>query len=161
MTCAVYRHLDADGDLLYVGVTNNPKRRIAEHKCRAVWADQFETVAVKWYKTRDEAIAVEAATIAEEGPTFNGGLRTYEKTGDAFTDWMAASGENQTTISEAHGISQATLSRMVTGKSRVPLLFAANIETYSKGAVPMRYWVKGATAAPSKSQGRVLRLVAS
>ena len=69
--CAVYRCRDAAGRTLYVGITNNPKRREWEHRCRAPFAGEIATVAVEWFDSRAEAAAVEAAILADEKPEWN------------------------------------------------------------------------------------------
>lgn len=157
MTCALYRHFDADGALLYVGITNDPRRRLKQHKRTARWSEQIASVTVKWLADRDEAIAAERKAIAEERPLFNGGeVRGPAPSGDAFRDWIAEEGIYQSEIAEAYGISNATLSNMISGKRRVPLRFAAFIEDISEGAVPMRYWLFGETAEMTKASGGYL-----
>jgi len=157
---AVYRHFDADGLLLYVGVTNNPKRRLHEHKCRAVWADQIDQVSVKWYPDREIALARELEAISEENPIFNGGERAeLIVTGDAFRDWMAREGLTQEELAKATGMARSTISQMITGKRRTPLRFAAIIEDWSHGEVPCRYWMFGATAESHGSASDVHKLV--
>jgi predicted GIY-YIG superfamily endonuclease len=155
--CAVYRHFDAADRLLYVGMTNNPKRRLAEHKCRAVWGDQIARVEVVWMRTAEEAAAAEVDAIRTERPMFNGGTaRPYIATGDALRDWMRSVGMTQGDLAAHFGISQATLSKIVTGKARIPLRMAVMIEDMSDGAVPCRYWLFGASAEPTAAVGRVL-----
>lgn len=157
MSTAVYRHFDADGHLLYVGVTNDPKRRLAEHKCRSVWADQIADISVKWVYSREDALAIEAEAIATEAPIFNGGqVSDPMPTGDAMRDWMAASRVSQQDIATAYGVSGATISHMISGKRRVSLKFAVFIEDITEGAVPCRYWMFGATAEAHGSAGDVV-----
>lgn len=155
--CALYRHYDADNACLYVGVTNNPKRRLAEHKSRSVWAEQIDRVEVKWMRTREEALSEERAAIIIDRPLFNGGDRALAKdTGNVFKDWMNRSGETQESLSKITGIAQSTISQMVNGKRRTPLRFAVIVEDLSEGEVPCRYWMFGATAEAHGSEGPVL-----
>lgn len=158
MTCALYRHFDADGQLLYVGITNNPKRRLAEHKTRSVWAEQIGRVEVKWMRTREDALSEERVAIMIDKPLFNGGDRAPAKeTGDVLRDWMNRTGETQESLAEVTGISRSTISQMINGKRRAPLRFAVIVEDMSEGEVPCRYWMFGATAEAHGSEGRVLR----
>ena len=159
---ALYRQFDAADRLLYIGITNNPKRRLWEHKCRAVWAEQIARVDVVWLRSREEAAQAEREAIAAEAPIFNGGaMQAQGPTGDALRDWMTSTGMTQSDIAEAYGISQATLSKMMTGKARTSLRFAVWIEDLSEGAVPVRYWMFGATAEVTASTGVTpLRVVA-
>lgn len=158
---ALYRHFDADGQLLYVGVSNNPPRRLWEHKRRAPWADQIANVSVKWMASREDALDAERAAIRNESPLFNRGMYApgvYEPVGDAMRDWMGSTGISQYEIADAYGMSQATLSKMLAGKVRISMRFAAFIEDWSEGVVPMRYWLFGVTAEHHGSSGAMLGL---
>ena len=68
---AVY-WLFADGDaLLYVGMTNNPIQRFAEHSRDKPWWPQVTSYAIRWYDTRARAEAAEKAAILNDGPLQN------------------------------------------------------------------------------------------
>ena len=69
--CALYRCLNDSGRILYVGITNNPKRREWEHRCRAPFAGDLATIAVEWFDSRAQAAAAEAAILADEKPIWN------------------------------------------------------------------------------------------
>ena len=160
MTVAIYRHFDADGQLLYVGITDNPKRRLSEHMCRAIWRDEIDRIEVKWIGSREDALAAEAKAIREEQPVFNGGdPKSFVPAGDPLRDWMGSQGITQTALANEYGIANASMSQMISGKRRAPLRFAAFIEDKSDGLVPMRYWLFGATDELSGSvSGEVVRL---
>lgn len=142
---AIYRHWQ-NHILLYVGISRDPKARYKQHMAYSVWADQITNVDVFWLPSREAAMDAEREAIAAEGPLFNGGPRMYLETGDALRDWMARNRINQQQIADKHGITQATVSRMISGKCLVSLRFAASIEDWSKGEVPVRYWLYGVTA---------------
>jgi predicted GIY-YIG superfamily endonuclease len=151
---AIYRQFDATDRLLYVGMTNNPKRRLAEHKCRAVWGDQIARVEVVWMHTAEEAAIAEAEAIRTERPMFNGGTaRPHMATGDAMRDWMRSAGLTQYDLAAHFGVGQATFSKLLNGKARIPLRVAVMIEDMSEGAVPCRYWLFGANTEPTASTG--------
>jgi predicted GIY-YIG superfamily endonuclease len=67
----VYEAYDAFGNLLYVGITNNLKRRLKEHQSRAKWWNQQTEVRHTLYPSRDEAKEQESRVIANRSPVFN------------------------------------------------------------------------------------------
>lgn len=69
-TC-LYRGFDADGTLLYVGISIAPTRRFADHKRGAPWFDAITTLTLVHFATKEEAITAEAEAIREERPAFN------------------------------------------------------------------------------------------
>ena len=70
----LYRHYDAAGKLLYVGVTVAPDRRLRSHK-KSSWYARIAHVALQWIATRSEALAAEEAAIKAEKPAHNGTYR--------------------------------------------------------------------------------------
>jgi excinuclease UvrABC nuclease subunit len=68
--CSLYRHFDADGGLLYVGISLRALRRLAEH-AKSQWADQIVSVTVESFPNRAEAAKAERAAILNEAPRFN------------------------------------------------------------------------------------------
>jgi predicted GIY-YIG superfamily endonuclease len=69
----LYRWYDQDGNLLYVGLTNNPERRVNGHRSRAEWwpwAYRME-VNPEPIVGRGRAEQAEGAVILEERPIFN------------------------------------------------------------------------------------------
>jgi predicted GIY-YIG superfamily endonuclease len=68
---ALYRFRDERGDLLYVGVAEDPGRRQAEHAKRKAWWPEVSDHTVEWHPTRELALAAEAAAIRTERPRYN------------------------------------------------------------------------------------------
>lgn len=68
-TC-VYRLFDADGVLLYVGASWNPKTRIFNHKDKPWWS-QVAKSTIEWHPDRFTALRFEAKAIVEESPLYN------------------------------------------------------------------------------------------
>lgn len=68
---ALYRHFDAAGTLLYVGITAKMKARQAAHAKGAPWAAEIAKITHEWLPTREEALAAEAMAIRDEAPRFN------------------------------------------------------------------------------------------
>lgn len=80
--CALYRHLSADGVCLYIGISGEISARSSSHLRRSSWAQQIATITVKWFDTREEALAEEARAVMAEKPPFNKQLvspRTYPR----------------------------------------------------------------------------------
>lgn len=68
---ALYRLYDADGKLLYVGITNDTERRWSDHSSdKSWWPDVAERTA-EWFATRPEAEAAEIQAIKTEKPRRN------------------------------------------------------------------------------------------
>lgn len=71
MNVKLYRHFGAGGVLLYVGITVNAKRRLAEHKRRSRWAYAIERVTVEEFPNQASAQLAEKIAIEEERPLYN------------------------------------------------------------------------------------------
>lgn len=67
---ALYRFFDAEGILLYVGITNSPSRRFSEH-CHKPWWGEVEDIEVDWFTCRWEAEDAEQCAIWQEHPRYN------------------------------------------------------------------------------------------
>jgi hypothetical protein len=68
---ALYRLFDADGALLYVGVSDNPRGRWNAHATEKPWWHEVADRKVIWLETRDEALAKETRAICDEHPRYN------------------------------------------------------------------------------------------
>ena len=66
----VYYFYDRQGNLLYVGITDNIERRWAQHAAKPWWHMVARKEYVQ-YPTRTEAARVEAHQIRTQRPTFN------------------------------------------------------------------------------------------
>lgn len=69
----LYRWYDQEGNLIYVGLTNNPERRVASHRSRAEWwpwAYRLD-VTPEPIIGRVQAERVEGIVIEAERPIFN------------------------------------------------------------------------------------------
>jgi len=67
----LYRHYDADGVLLYVGITSNVEKRNAQHRRRSKWAALSDTVTVDVLESGQDARDAERQAISTELPLFN------------------------------------------------------------------------------------------
>jgi hypothetical protein len=68
---ALYRHWDADGELLYVGISLSAVGRLAQHRASAPWFVDIANVTIEWFDTRAEAQAAEIEAITLEHPLHN------------------------------------------------------------------------------------------
>tara|TARA_R100000687_G_C6397425_1_gene140179 strand:+ start:297 stop:833 length:537 start_codon:yes stop_codon:yes gene_type:complete len=71
MTHYLYRHWSDAGGLLYVGVTNNPAKRIKDHNKCANWFEQVNNITLQKYETRESVLKAERQAIIDEQPEFN------------------------------------------------------------------------------------------
>lgn len=67
----VYRLYTEDGELIYVGLTNDPARRIGEHANMKAWWRHAAFVALDHYPTRGAAYLREKRLIQEHTPRGN------------------------------------------------------------------------------------------
>lgn len=68
---ALYRFYGEDGKLLYIGITNDPGRRFAEHTKEKHWWTRIRNISVDWYKSRGAVLAAEKRAIGTESPLYN------------------------------------------------------------------------------------------
>lgn len=47
------------GEVIYVGMTNNPERRLKQHRCTGVAPEGAEMHVFKWYSSRERAFKAE------------------------------------------------------------------------------------------------------
>lgn len=71
MTTALYERYDADGLLLYVGVSDVLERRTRTHIRRSTWFAFAASGSVQWFASRVEAEAAEVERIRTGRPLFN------------------------------------------------------------------------------------------
>ena len=67
----LYRLWDANGELLYVGISKSAMRRLADHQRGKPWADEINSVTITNVSTRAEAERMEIEAIANENPKYN------------------------------------------------------------------------------------------
>ena len=69
--CALYRHFDGSGVLLYVGIAYRPHIRTEQHRALSPWFALVEDTSIEWRASRDLAAAAERQAIRDERPLFN------------------------------------------------------------------------------------------
>lgn len=75
---ALYRQFDAEGMLLYVGITELFTYRQAQHANKH-WAHEIASTTSTWYDTRADALVAEADAICNENPLHNVKRRRQSK----------------------------------------------------------------------------------
>lgn len=68
---AVYQHLNANGEILYIGVSINPMARFGRHRSCSPWAHQVASVSIEWFDSQAEAYAEERRLVAIHQPPMN------------------------------------------------------------------------------------------
>lgn len=69
--CHLYRFYDADGVLLYVGISGRIRQRVKEHAAGASWFEVAARVDIQHLPNRKEAADAERAAIKAERPLHN------------------------------------------------------------------------------------------
>lgn len=116
---ALYRLYEGE-QLQYVGVSLNPSRRIAEHKCRAGWAKCTDKTVIDWYLTRTAALQAEAKAIAYEAPRFNvsqsiKGDATHAAVAGRIKSLRVETGMNQADFAKSLGVNVTQFNNWETG----------------------------------------------
>ena len=68
---ALYRHWDASGNLLYVGVSASIGSRLSAHRRESHWFQDIVNVTIEYHDTRRQALDAEEAAIKGEKPKHN------------------------------------------------------------------------------------------
>lgn len=69
--CALYRHFDANGVLLYIGISDTPVSRGKDHAKYSRWVQYAARIEAVWLDSREEAERAERDAIVREKPIFN------------------------------------------------------------------------------------------
>jgi len=68
---ALYRLRDHEGELLYVGITDDLERRWKDHAKDKPWWPEVASKSTEWLPSRSRALTVEAKVIRAERPRYN------------------------------------------------------------------------------------------
>lgn len=68
---ALYRHFDAEGRLLYVGISKMPERRLDQHRLYSQWFHLMHSTTVEWIDGLAAALSAERVAILNEAPIYN------------------------------------------------------------------------------------------
>lgn len=67
----LYRFYSACGELLYVGITNDPWRRFSQHRSQKDWWSEVSTICQQSFLTVDQLKVAEKKAIQSENPRYN------------------------------------------------------------------------------------------
>ena len=81
---ALYRFYNADSDLLYIGITNNPTVRWRGHRNTKDWWHEIATITLQTFPDRTNTLKAEREAIIAEHPQYN---VVYNVTEPAITKW--------------------------------------------------------------------------
>lgn len=71
MKTSLYRHFDAEGNLLYIGISLSALNRLSQHADNSHWFEKISNVTIQHFPNRSAALVAEALAIAKENPAFN------------------------------------------------------------------------------------------
>jgi predicted GIY-YIG superfamily endonuclease len=150
---ALYRYFDAEGVLLYCGITSDAEKRDAQHKTSAAWIGEAARVTYQWLESREHAAALEAVAIRFEKPKHNIAEQAKAEPVDdaargmALAVYLKSAGIRQADFADAIGVTQGALSKMCASEGRISIETATRIERHTNGAVPVSRWGKFAHLA--------------
>lgn len=116
---ALYRHFDAAGQLLYVGVTNDIARRTGQHRANSAWFAKSAKLTVEWLDDRAAALMAERRAIIQEKPAHNAHC-TLEKSSGA-AEFIDSIGKQQ--LADCLGVTFAAV-RNAHWRDRIPASWA-------------------------------------
>ena len=67
----LYRHFNAEGELLYVGISLNTVARLVAHQNSSEWFGDIASITIEKVENRDAAETAEIAAIKAEAPKSN------------------------------------------------------------------------------------------
>lgn len=71
MKTSLYRMYDADNQLLYVGISTGPVKRMEQHKSEKDWFYEVRHIEIEWFENREQALLAESFAILRERPLHN------------------------------------------------------------------------------------------
>lgn len=76
----LYRLYNAADQLLYIGITSDPKERWRQHQGDKSWWPEVTRKTIEWIDDRGTALSREASAIKTERPLYNGTHRSAAQT---------------------------------------------------------------------------------
>jgi predicted GIY-YIG superfamily endonuclease len=92
MVTTLYRLFDAEGALLYVGISQYPKDRLKQHRASKAWWSLVARTTTETHPTRAAAEEAERVAIAREEPRYNIAHvgRPYTSLAEVIEQWKRA-----------------------------------------------------------------------
>jgi hypothetical protein len=149
---AVYRHINAAGETLYIGCSINPMARFMTHRSQSSWATEVVRIDVIWFATHAEALAEELRLIRAEDPPHNRQFRVKKRTWPTneghlvLSQWMDRTGFTLADIARALGCPTNSLKHLLTPSAHPRYRKAEGLSIVTGGYVPGRVWHHGSKA---------------
>jgi len=67
----LYRHFDASGNLLYIGISISAVNRLSAHSRGSQWFSEIAKIEIQHFDTRELALKAEGLAIGREKPKYN------------------------------------------------------------------------------------------
>lgn len=142
----LYRHFDADGKLLYVGISLSAVARLSAHRHASHWFDRITSVTIQRFDTRQDALKAEYRAIQDEKPECNLDHTSMSMKGKAIPKPYTPS-EPLLTLTETSiklRVGSATLRRYVSNGMPLkpvpwngPMMFRpSDVEAFLNGGTP-------------------------
>lgn len=87
---SLYRHYNANGILLYVGIAKDHHIRFRTHLKLSEWKNKIASITIEKFPTREAAFAAEIAAIQTEEPLYNSCHQRKGSKGDVLRKVMRA-----------------------------------------------------------------------
>lgn len=143
---AVYRHLNANGETLYIGCSAAPSTRFDVHRSQSPWAREVTRIDVQWFDTLAEARRVESQLIHAERPPMNKewqGINDIQTLGQSrFMEWQRETGVTAAQVAKCLGVSIPALERILTHRLGVHADRRHQLALVTRGRVAASDWIK-------------------
>ncbi|WP_103173740.1 GIY-YIG nuclease family protein [Paracoccus sp. SY] len=143
---AVYRHINANGETIYIGCTCNPMPRLFVHKAKSPWINQVVNITLQWFDDREEALREEARLIALERPANNKirsdrPYRISRSNGPIIlAAWLSERGVSEGDLARAMGVPKARIVALLNPKARPRHTTEEYLCAATGGFVPPEVW---------------------
>lgn len=165
---AVYRMFDADGQLLYIGQSVQPWARPMQKLGEDDWPLRIANIAVRWFSTREEALAEEQRLIQKLTPPFNvqhnpkvKAKRPPSYGGLVLARWLERRNVTPDEFAAMAQIAPVTV-RGLLAKNTYPISRTSRaIESATDGEIPDVVWERGARIPHwARAQEKAVQLLA-
>ena len=144
MKTALYRHYDATGALLYVGITADPMGRFGAHSRNSGWFTRVARIEIMWFDDREAALLAERKAITDEKPPH---CRDLSKSicdrslwQEPLAGYLHATGLSQSGFASLVKVAPTQVSAYLLGKTQPRKATRERIERATEGAIPVASW---------------------
>lgn len=154
---ALYRHFDAEGRLLYVGISECLGERDRQHAATAHWHGDVARTETQWCLSREHALALERVAIQFEAPAHNVALARAEtaiaavkvealpaKGAERLTAFLAETKTKRAALAEKLGVAKSHVTELCQGRKKPGRELAFKIEGVTGGLIPASSWSEAA-----------------